>query len=232
MSAGAASNARIPVAVFVSGGGSNLQALIEAARAPAYPAAIQLVLSDRADAYALTRAEQAGIEALCLPRGAYPDRAAFERALDEACRARGIVWIVLAGFMRVLGAEFVRAWHDRLINIHPSLLPCFKGLDTHARAIAAGVKLHGCTVHLVRPALDDGPIVAQAAVPVLPDDTPERLAARVLKQEHRLYPLSLAGLLDGRARLMNGGRVLWSSGEVSAGASPPWATLSPQCVEP
>ena len=131
----------------------------------------------------------------------YPDRTAFDRALDAALRAAGVDFICLAGFMRLLTAEFIAAWRDRMINIHPSLLPAFPGIDTHARALAAGVKLAGCTVHYVRFETDTGPIVAQAAVPVLPDDDEARLAARVLAAEHRLYPLALKLIAEGRVRV-------------------------------
>lgn len=178
--------------MLISGRGSNLSALIQAAAAADYPAEIALVLSNRPEAAGLAAAARHGIEALCLDHRAHgQDRAAHEAAIDAALTARGIDLVCLAGYMRLLSARLVGRWRGRMLNIHPSLLPAFPGLDTHARALAAGVALHGCTVHLVSEVMDDGPIVAQAAVPVLPGDTEESLAARVLVQEHRLYPQAL-----------------------------------------
>ena len=186
------------VGVLISGRGSNLAALLAAARDPAYPAAIALVLSNRADAAGLAHAASAGVAARAIdhrPFGA--DRAAHEAALDAALRAAGVELVCLAGYMRRLTPFLVRAWAGQMLNIHPSLLPAFPGLDTHARALVAGVKLHGCTVHLVTEGVDEGPILAQAAVPVLAGDTEAALAARVLVQEHRLYPAALAALARG-----------------------------------
>lgn len=186
------------VAVLISGRGSNLAALLAAARAPGYPAAIALVLSNRPEAAGLALAAAAGVEARAIdhrPFGA--DRAAHEAAIDTALREAGIELVCLAGYLRRLTPFLVRAWAGRMLNIHPSLLPAFPGLDTHARALAAGVKLHGCTVHLVTEGVDEGPILAQAAVPVLPGDTEASLAARVLAQEHALYPMVLAALASG-----------------------------------
>ncbi len=180
------------VAVLISGRGSNLAALIEAASAADYPAEIALVLSNRPDAAGLATAARHNIEALCLdhrPHGR--DRAAHEAAIDAALTARAIDLVCLAGYMRLLTPYLVGRWQGRMLNIHPSLLPAFPGLNTHARALAAGVALHGCTVHLVTEVMDEGPILAQAAVPVLHDDTEATLAARVLAQEHRLYPQAL-----------------------------------------
>ncbi|MCW5723604.1 MAG: phosphoribosylglycinamide formyltransferase [Maricaulaceae bacterium] len=194
--------ARRRVAILISGRGSNMAALLEAAKAPDYPAEIVLVAADKPDAAGLKTAEQAGVPAAALDRKGYDSREAFEEALDSLVRASGAEIICLAGFMRLLSADFTERWRDRLLNIHPSLLPSFKGLDTHARALAAGVKLHGCTVHIVRPAMDDGPIIGQAAVPVLADDTPDALAARVLTAEHRLYPLCLKLYCQDRARVV------------------------------
>jgi len=191
---------RVPVAVLISGRGSNLRALIEAAARPGYPARIALVLSNVAGAPGLATASAAGIPTVTLPhRGFGRDREAHERAVDEALREAGVGLVCLAGYMRLLSPFLVRAWAGRMINIHPSLLPAFPGLDTHARALAAGVKLHGCTVHHVTEAMDEGPIIAQAAVPVLPGDTGETLAARVLAAEHRLYPAALAAVARGEA---------------------------------
>jgi phosphoribosylglycinamide formyltransferase-1 len=187
-------------AVFISGRGSNMESLVRAAAAPGYPAAIALVLSNRPDAAGLAHARAQGIEALCIDHRAHGrDREAHERAIHAALQARGIGLVCLAGYMRLLTPFLVQAWRGRMLNIHPSLLPSFPGLDTHARALAAGVKLHGCTVHQVTEVMDEGPILAQAAVPVLPGDTPDRLAARVLVQEHLLYPTALRAFLGGGA---------------------------------
>ncbi|MBP0443470.1 phosphoribosylglycinamide formyltransferase [Roseomonas sp. SSH11] len=195
------------VAVLISGRGSNLGALIAAARHPDYPAELALVLSNKADAAGLERAREAGIPtAVVESRPFGKDRAGFEAAMQARLDEAGIGLIALAGFMRVLTEGFVSAWAGRMLNIHPSLLPAFPGLDTHARALAAGVRLHGCTVHFVTPGVDEGPVIAQAAVPVLPGDDEAALAGRVLGQEHRLYPAALAWVASGAARL-EGGRV-------------------------
>lgn len=192
---------RLRVGVLVSGRGSNLQALLDAAAGPDYPAEIAVVISNIPGVQALARAAAAGVPAEVVPHRDYDGREAFERALTARLEAAGVELVCQAGFMRIVTPWFVERWHDRLINIHPSLLPAFPGLDTHARALAAGVKLHGCSVHYVRAAVDDGPIVGQAAVPVLPDDDAERLAARVLRAEHRLYPLCLRLVAEGRVRV-------------------------------
>lgn len=192
---------RLRVGVLVSGRGSNLQALLDAAADPTFPAEIVLVLSNIAGVQALERAAAAGVPGETLSHRAYPSREAFERALTEALEAAGVDLVCQAGFMRIVTPWFVAHWRDRLINIHPSLLPAFPGLDTHARALAAGVKLHGCSVHYVRTEVDSGPIIGQAAVPVLADDDPDRLAARVLAAEHRLYPHCLSLLAEGRLTL-------------------------------
>jgi len=192
--------------VLISGRGSNLQALIEAAADPAYPAEIALVLSNLAEAAGLDRARSAGIATLVIPHKGKP-RDAFDAELDAALKARGIDLICLAGFMRLLTPGFVEAWADRILNIHPSLLPAYKGLHVHERVIADGVRFTGCTVHIVRPEMDAGPIIAQAAVPVIDGDTPETLAARVLTAEHRVYPLALALVASGQAKVV-GERVL------------------------
>jgi phosphoribosylglycinamide formyltransferase 1 len=186
------------VAILMSGRGSNMVALLEAAAAPDYPAEIALVLSNRADAAGLARAAAMGVPtAVVESRGR--DRVAFEAEVSAVLAAHRIDIVALAGFMRVLTGGFVQAWEGRMINIHPSLLPSFPGLDTHARALAAGVAVHGCTVHLVTAGVDEGPILAQASVPVLPGDTEATLAARVLAQEHVLYPQALAQLARHRA---------------------------------
>lgn len=191
--------ARLKVGVLISGRGSNLQALLDACGDPAFPAEIALVLSNVAGAHGLDRASAAGVATQVIDHKEFPSREAFDAEMDRALRAAGIELVCLAGFMRLLSVGFVESWQSRMINIHPSLLPAFKGLRTHAQALAAGVKLHGCTVHYVTPALDDGPIIAQAAVPVLAGDSEEDLAARVLVVEHRLYPLALKVIAEGKA---------------------------------
>ena len=186
------------VGILISGRGSNMTALLDAARADAYPAEIALVLSNRPDAAGLARAAAAGIATEVIDDKDFRrDRAVHEAAIDAALRAAGADIVCLAGYMRLLTPFLVGAWAGRMLNIHPSLLPAFPGLHTHARALAAGVKLHGCTVHLVTEVMDEGPILAQAAVPVLPDDTEDSLAARVLAQEHLLYPAALAAFAAG-----------------------------------
>ncbi|MCG2842687.1 phosphoribosylglycinamide formyltransferase [Sandaracinobacter sp. RS1-74] len=196
--------ARLKTAVLISGRGSNMLALAEAARDPAYPAEIALVLSNRPAAAGLDSARALGIEALAIAHKEYPDRAAFDRAVSAALKARGIELVALAGFMRILTPGFIADWRGRMLNIHPSLLPKYPGLDTHARAIAAGDREAGCTVHVVTEELDDGPIVAQARVPLEPSDTAQTLAARVLVAEHGLYPQALA--LHAQALLTSGNR--------------------------
>ncbi|HET7880352.1 MAG TPA: phosphoribosylglycinamide formyltransferase [Acetobacteraceae bacterium] len=184
--------ARARTAILISGRGSNMAALIAASRDPDYPAEIVLVVSNRPDAVGLGLAREAGIPAVAIDHRPFRgDRSAHEAAIDAELRRAGVQVVCLAGFMRVLTPLLIDAWQGRMLNIHPSLLPAFPGLDTHARALVAGVKLHGCTVHIVTQAVDEGPILAQAAVPVLPGDTPEVLADRVLVQEHRIYPAAL-----------------------------------------
>ena len=209
---------RTRVAVLISGRGSNMAALLAAAEDPAYPAEIALVMSNRADAAGLAHAASRGVATAVVESRAFKgDRAGFEAAMETEIARHGAEIIALAGFMRVLTEAFVTRWEGRMINVHPSLLPSFPGLDTHARALAAGVRLHGCTVHLVTAGVDEGPILAQAAVPVLPGDSEAALAARVLAEEHRIYPAALAWLAAGRVRV-EGGR---------AGISDaPWATGS------
>jgi len=194
------------IGVLISGRGSNLGALIAAAREPDYPAEIVLVVSNRPDAAGLSRAAEAGLATVVVDHKGFPDRRAFEDELDGTLRAAGVELLCLAGFMRVFTDPFVERWAGRMLNIHPSLLPAFRGTDTHRQALAAGVLIHGCTVHFVTPDLDAGPIVAQAALRVLPGDTEDSLAARVLAEEHRLYPLALRLVCEGGARL-DGGRV-------------------------
>lgn len=194
--------ARKATAVLISGRGSNMQALIDAAKDADFPARIVRVISNVWDAGGLKRAEAAGIATSVVDHRAFRGRAAFEAALDQTLRADDIEIVCLAGFMRLLTAGFVEGWHDKLINIHPSLLPAFPGLDTHARALAAGVRFAGCTVHYVRPTMDEGPIIVQAAVPVLPGDDEAALAARVLAAEHKAYPLGLRLVASGKARVV------------------------------
>ena len=191
---------KLPVVVLISGSGSNLQALIDAADAAA-PYAIAAVISNRADAYGLTRAAQAGIPTRVLDHRQFADRAAFDAALAELIDGFQPGLVVLAGFMRILTPGFVRHYAGRLLNIHPSLLPKYQGLDTHARALAAGEDEHGCSVHFVTEELDGGPVIAQAKVAVQPDDTPDGLAGRVLSQEHKLYPAVVRGFASGRVQL-------------------------------
>lgn len=187
------------VAVLISGRGSNMTALIEAAKADDYPAAIVLVVSNRPDAAGLPRARAEGITTAVVDHRPFgDDREAFEHALDAELHRHRIDLICLAGFMRLFTKTFVERWSGRMLNIHPALLPQFKGLHTHGRALAAGVKEHGATVHFVVPEMDAGPIVAQQAVPVLAGDTEESLAARVLAVEHRLYPQALRLVAEGR----------------------------------
>lgn len=196
--------ARLKVGVLISGRGSNLQALIDACADPAFPAEVVLVLSNKPGAYGLERAKAAGIPALALPHKDFADRPSFEAAMDSALREHGAEFVCLAGFMRLLTPWFIERWLDRLINIHPSLLPAFKGLDTHRRAIEAGVRFTGCSVHFVRAEMDDGPIIVQAAVPVMPGDDEEALSSRVLEAEHRCYPLALRLAAEGRLTVTDG----------------------------
>ena len=193
------------VAILISGRGSNMVALIAAAKAQDYPAEIALVLSNRPDAAGLARATAEGIATAVVDHTAFgKDREGFERALQTALEERAIDLVCLAGFMRLLTPWFVRRWEGRLINIHPALLPAFKGLDTHARALAAGVKIHGATVHFVIPEMDSGPVIAQGALAVRDDDTPDTLAARVLALEHRIYPAALRLVAEERVRVVDG----------------------------
>ena len=189
---------QLKIAVLISGRGSNLQALIEACGTPGYPAEIVLVISNNPEATGLRLAADAGIRSTALDHRDFADRDGFEAAIDSQLRACGVELVCLAGFMRLLTPEFVDRWRDRLINIHPSLLPAFKGLETHERVLAAGVRLSGCTVHFVRADMDDGPIILQAAVPVHDGDDPDALAARVLQAEHRCYPAAVRLIAEGR----------------------------------
>ncbi|MEE8332858.1 MAG: phosphoribosylglycinamide formyltransferase [Alphaproteobacteria bacterium] len=195
--------ARLKTAVLISGRGTNMQALLDACAPPDAPAEIVLVISNVAGAGGLDRAANAGVPAEIIDHREYSGRAAFERALTERLEHAEVGLVCLAGFMRLLTSGFVEHWRDRLINIHPSLLPAYKGLDTHARALADGVRITGCTVHFVRPDMDAGPIIVQAAVPVHPGDDAESLAARVLTAEHECYPRALALVASGHARVID-----------------------------
>lgn len=186
------------VAVLISGSGSNLQALIDACAASDFPARIALVLSNKADAYGLTRAQNAGIATCVLSHKDFASREAFDEAIDAQLREHGIELVCLAGFMRLLTPDFVKKWEDRLVNIHPSLLPSFKGTHVHEQVVEAGVRFSGCTVHFVRAQMDVGPIITQAVVPVHPEDTAEMVGKRVLEQEHIIYPQALRLLAEGK----------------------------------
>ena len=209
---------RLRVGVLISGRGSNLQALIGACAAAAYPAEIVLVVSSRAEAPGLGFASAAGIPVAVIP---HSDKRAFADAAEPLLLERRAELICLAGFMRVLDSDFVEAWRNRMVNIHPSLLPAFRGLHAQRQALAAGVRFAGCTVHFVRPELDTGPIIGQAVVPVHPDDDEAALSARILAVEHRLYPLALRLIAEGRVRVV-GERV-----EVRAAVVPDAAVLNP-----
>ena len=199
--------ARLKVAILISGRGSNMAALIEAMQEPDFPAEVALVISNRPKAAGLEFARAANIPTQVLQHRDYDSREAFDAAMTEVLAAAGVRLICLAGFMRLLSAEFCQRWHDRVINIHPSLLPAFKGLHVHERMLEAGVRIAGCTVHFVRPAMDEGPIIVQAAVPILSGDTPASLGERVLAEEHKIYPLALRLIAEERATV-DGARVI------------------------
>ncbi|CAN5528123.1 phosphoribosylglycinamide formyltransferase [soil metagenome] len=188
-------------AILISGRGSNMSALIAAGRESAYPAEFVVVISNRPGAAGLHAAEQAGIHAVALDHRLSTDREGFDHTLDQTLRDHDVELVACAGYMRIMTRGLITAWRDRMINIHPSLLPLYPGLHTHERALADGVKIHGCSVHVMRDDVDTGPIIAQAAVPVLSDDTPERLAVRVLAAEHQLYPRALSLYASGRVRI-------------------------------
>jgi phosphoribosylglycinamide formyltransferase-1 len=202
-----ARSARLPVVVLISGGGTNLQALIDAAAA-GQPFAIVGVVSNRPDAFGLTRAQRAGIPTVVVDHAGYPDRESFETALADRVDRFGPGLVCLAGFMRILTPGFVGHYRGRMLNIHPSLLPRYRGLHTHQRAIDAGDAEHGATVHFVTEELDGGPRIVRARVPVLAGDTAEVLAARVLEKEHRIYPLAVRWFAEGRLRLVAAGAEL------------------------
>lgn len=193
-----------PIVVLISGRGSNLQAIVDAARSGQLPVTVRAVISNNPQAKGLTIARAAGIPAEVLDHRTYADRTQFEQALAQAIDHYAPRLVVLAGFMRILGEEFIRHYAGRLVNVHPSLLPEFKGLDTHARALAAGAKQHGTSIHFVTNDLDGGPVIAQARVAVRPDDTADALAARVLEAEHRLYPLAIRWFVEERLSIRDG----------------------------
>jgi phosphoribosylglycinamide formyltransferase-1 len=209
--------ARKKLAVLISGRGSNLQSLIDACADPDYPAEIALVVSNIPGVQGLERAEKAGIPTQVISHKDFDGREPFEDALHAALSDAEPDLVCLAGFMRILTDNFVSRWVNRLINIHPSLLPAFRGLHTHERVLEAGVRFGGCTVHFVRPAMDDGPIIVQAAVPVLPGDDPDTLATRILEQEHRIYPLAVRLIAEERVRVA-GDIVLIENAELPAGS--------------
>jgi phosphoribosylglycinamide formyltransferase-1 len=195
------SAARARLGVLVSGSGSNLQALLDASAQEDYPAEVACVVSNVATAFALERARKAGVRAVVLDHKAFGSRADFDRALSETLRSAGVEWVCLAGFMRLLSADFLAGFPGRVLNIHPSLLPAFPGLHAQRQALERGVKIAGCTVHFVDAGMDTGPIIAQAAVPVLPGDDEARLSARILAEEHRLYPLAVRLAVTGKVTL-------------------------------
>lgn len=212
------------VVILISGRGSNMDALIGAAMDPAYPCAIVGVISNRPDSGGLKKAQDHGIPTVVVPHAEFSDRSSHETALHEAVATFKPDVICLAGYMRILSELFVKKWKGRILNIHPSLLPVFKGVDTHARALSAGLRIHGCTVHFVTPQMDEGPIIAQAAVPVLTDDDESSLSQRVLAAEHKLYPRALALVATGKARL-SAARCVYSE---SPAASDDEKLFSPQ----
>lgn len=203
----------VKTAILISGRGSNMAALIEAARREPFPAEIALVISNNPNAAGLAIAAEAGIATATIDHREFDSRSEFDQAVDAALKEAGIELVCLAGFMLLLGTDFVEEWRNRLINIHPALLPAFSGVRTHERALAAGVRIHGATVHFVREGMDEGPIIAQAAVPVLEGDTAEILAERVLAVEHRIYPAALEWVASGRARVVAEKVVLGQPGD-------------------
>jgi len=210
---------RVKIAIFISGRGSNMMCLLEACKAPDFPAVPVLVISSAADAPGLEAARKAGIATATVTRSEFPSRDAYDTTLNETLHAHNVAHICLAGFMQILSQDFVEKWRDRIINIHPSLLPSFKGLNTHERALETGVKFTGCTVHFVRYEMDTGPIIAQAVVPVYSDDTAASLAARVLAAEHKIYPHALK-LVASRGVRVEGERLISVPGKVAEGEYP------------
>jgi phosphoribosylglycinamide formyltransferase-1 len=214
------------VGILISGGGSNMAALIAASKAPDYPAEIVLVVSNRPNAGGLDKARAAGVATAVVDHKLYSGREEFDRAVHAELIAADVEIVCMAGFMRIVSPWFAAQWTDRMLNIHPALLPSYTGLHTHARALKDGVKIHGVTVHFVRVELDVGPIIVQAAVPVLDDDTEATLAARILTQEHKIYPAALAWVASGRARVVrreDGGEVV----RIDTDRAAPAALVSP-----
>jgi phosphoribosylglycinamide formyltransferase-1 len=193
---------QVPIAVLISGSGTNLQSIIDAIEAKRLDAKIEIVLSNRADAHGLVRAKNHGIATTVLDHKSFPDRESYDQAVVDLLRARGVELVVLAGFMRLLSPVFVKAYSNRIMNIHPALLPSFPGLHVQKKALEHGVRFSGCTVHFVNEECDEGPIIIQAVVPVFPDDTEEALAARILRQEHRIYPRAIQLYAEGRLRVV------------------------------
>lgn len=216
---------KLKLGVLISGRGSNLQALIDACRDSDFPAEISLVISNRPGAFGLERAQNADIPVEVIDHKTFETRSAFDQAVSRRLEEANVDLICLAGFMLLLNNEFVTRWHNKLINIHPSLLPAFKGLHIHDRVHAAGVKVTGCTVHYVRAEVDDGPIIIQAAVPVLETDTPESIGARVLEAEHKIYPEAVRLIANGQADLKGEKVVVNTSGE------PPATLINPSIGE-
>ncbi len=213
---------KLRLGVLISGRGSNLQALIDACAAPDYPAEIALVISNRPGAQGLEHAATAGIEHRVIDHESFPGREPFDEAMDEALRAAGVELVCLAGFMRLLSDPFVAAWLDGMINVHPALLPSFKGADGVAQALAAGVRITGCSVHFIRSEMDVGPIIVQAAVPVLPGDDEDKLSARIREAEHRCYPLAVRLIAEGRVTVKDE-RV-----EIDGALAPDGAMINPR----
>ena len=199
---------RLPIAVLISGRGSNLQAIIDGVASGKLPAEIRVVISNRADAAGLSRAKRAGIPTQVLGQDAFDDRDVFDKALADLIDGHGVELVLLAGFMRILSPAFVKHFAGRILNIHPSLLPNFQGLHTHEKALKAGAYRHGASVHFVTEELDGGPVIVQASVPILPDDDADRLAQRVLVQEHRIYPLAVRWYAEGLLRLSEDGVIM------------------------
>ena len=197
---------KTPIAVLISGRGSNMQSILDACESPEFPAKVAIVISDNADAKGLEVAKYCGIKTQVIDKKNFADKAVFEAELNKTLKEYEVEWVCLAGFMRILSSDFVDSWHNKIINIHPSLLPAFKGLDCHQKAIDAGVRFSGCTVHIVRPEMDAGPIIIQAVVPITKNDDADSLSARILHYEHVLYPESIRLLITGEAKI-NGEKV-------------------------
>tara|TARA_Y100001970_G_scaffold208856_1_gene254598 strand:+ start:4490 stop:5149 length:660 start_codon:yes stop_codon:yes gene_type:complete len=199
---------KLNLGVMISGRGSNLQAIIQACSMDDFPANIALVISNNNNAEGINHASDSQIPVNIIEEESYPDRVAFEKKITEALNFAEVELVCLAGFMKILSKNFINEWYDKIINIHPSLLPSFKGLDTHSRAISEGAKITGCSVHYVRPAVDEGPIIVQGAVPIFPEDTPDTLSKRVLEAEHKCYPLAIKLIAQGRVKVISGRTII------------------------